>query len=178
MSRSVSRDGTHGWKEDVPLLAGDHGALLCSLRCAIDRSRQPPRLKHLFFQSSCASTTSEFSALRHPLFTVRWVTRSDRGEQESAWLTDVEFVSFSCQYNSSQWKSQRHSLPFVINGLDDEAQSWTDCGDIFIHDALHNGSLSSIVKATVQDLAELNAFTAQISQHQYPHLLVFQSGFA
>lgn len=64
------------------------------------------------------------------------------------YLTNVQFVSFhfvsmcdSCSH-VSPWHS-----PFIVDGLDDEAQRGTDAVDILIHDLLHNRSLSSIVQS-------------------------------
>lgn len=38
-------------------------------------------------------------------------------------------------------------IPFIVYGLDDEAQSWADSVDILTHDLLHNGGLACIVQA-------------------------------
>ena len=37
-------------------------------------------------------------------------------------------------------------LPFVIDGLDDEAERGTDCIHILAHDLLDNGRLASIIE--------------------------------
>lgn len=42
------------------------------------------------------------------------------------------------------------NVPFILDSLDYEAQSWTDSVHILTHDALDDGSLSSIVKTPVK----------------------------
>jgi hypothetical protein len=42
-------------------------------------------------------------------------------------------------------------LPFIINSLDNESECWADSIDIFTHDPLDYGGLSSIVKTSIPE---------------------------
>jgi hypothetical protein len=45
--------------------------------------------------------------------------------------------------------SQALHLPFIVNRLDIETQSWADCIDILAHDLLDYSSLPSIIESAV-----------------------------
>jgi hypothetical protein len=70
-------------------------------------------------------------------------------------------------------------LPFIVNSLDNESKSWADSIDIFTHDSLHYGRLSSIVKATMteQISTTFTCLPGECLQHQDSHLLILQSCF-
>lgn len=77
-------------------------------------------------------------------------TRNLRQQSCLVWsLTDVELVSRV--WSAHLWKTPTilsKLIPFIVYGLDNEAQSWADCVDILAHDLLHDSSLACIVQAS------------------------------
>lgn len=73
-------------------------------------------------------------------------------------------------------------LPIVIDRLDDEPESRTDCVHIFVHYLLHNRRLAGIVQATGRQSAVSQRVSTCSSachvQHQDAHLLVLKTRFS
>jgi len=69
-------------------------------------------------------------------------------------------------------------LPFIGNSLDYEPKRRTDAVDVLMHDTLHNCSFASIVKTSFPvSISVWSTEEVRLSQHQYSHFFVFQTGF-
>jgi hypothetical protein len=67
-------------------------------------------------------------------------------------LTNVELVS--AVHQSTACLESLKDIPIIINSLDNETKGWADTVDIFIHNPLDYGGLSSIVQAAARQISK------------------------
>lgn len=80
---------------------------------------------------------------------------------------------------SSNSPSVRPFLPLKINSFDDESQSWTDGGDIFVHDFFHYGRFPSIIQATATNEHAYSKFQDSSSrQKTYSNSILISLSFS
>lgn len=117
---------------------------------------------------------AESSARRRPL-------NNNQHEQGSADHIRQTYVKFISSFNQRSlvfriiWTGPH--LPVIINRLDYETQGWAHRIDILIHNLLHDRRFAGIIQATIQSQHMMTREFESHSQHQNPHLLVFQTSF-